>query len=44
LGYEVQGSLTPILNATTFNGSTFQSPIRHYFMGIQVGYAYSFGG
>ena len=43
LGYEVQGSLTPILNATTFNGSTFQSPIRHYFMGAQVGYTYSFG-
>ena len=44
LGYEVQGSLTPILNATTFNGSTFQIPIRHYFMGVQVGYSYEFGG
>ena len=43
LGYEVQGSLTPILNAAKFNGSTFQSPIRHYFMGLQAGYIYSFG-
>ena len=44
LGYEAQGSLTPVLNDITFNGSTFQSPIRHYFIGIQMGYTYSFGG
>lgn len=42
LGYEVQGSLTPILNPNDSPGYEYKNPIRHYFIGLQFGYCYSF--
>ncbi len=42
LGYEVQGSLTPILNPNDSPGYDYKNPIRHYFIGLQFGYCYNF--
>jgi len=42
LGFEVQGSLTPILNPNYSPGYEYKNPIRHYFIGIQFGYCYDF--
>jgi hypothetical protein len=42
LGYEVQGSLTPILNTNESLVYPYTNPIRHYFIGLQLGYCYSF--
>jgi hypothetical protein len=42
LGYEVQGSLTPILNSNYSLGYEYKNPIRHYFIGLQFGYSHNF--
>ena len=42
LGYAVQGSLTPILKESSYAASQFQIPIRHYFLGGQMGYSVDF--
>ena len=42
LGYEVQGSLTPILNTNESLIYPYTNPIRHYFIGLQIGYCYNF--
>lgn len=42
LGYAAQGSLTPILKESSYAGSQFQIPIRHYFLGGQMGYSVDF--
>ena len=42
LGYEVQGSLTPILNSNYSPGYEYKNPIRHYFIGLQFGYSHTF--
>jgi len=42
IGYEVQGSISPILNPNYSPGNEYKNPIRHYFIGIQFGYCYDF--